>query len=47
MILELMARGGMGIGEVLKLKPVDVDGQKLIDVFLERHTIAVHHLLDF
>ena len=25
LILELMARGGMRIGEVLKLNPVDVD----------------------
>jgi len=30
LILELMARGGMRIGEVLKLKPFDVDGQRLI-----------------
>jgi len=30
LVRELMARGGMGIGEVLKLMPVDVDGRKLI-----------------
>jgi integrase/recombinase XerD len=30
LILELMARGGMRIGEVLKLTPEDVSGQKLL-----------------
>jgi integrase/recombinase XerD len=30
LILELMARGGMRIGEVLKLKPEDVNERKLI-----------------
>ena len=30
LILELMARGGMRIGEVLKLTPADIAGQKLI-----------------
>ncbi len=30
LILELMARGGMRIGEVLNLKPVDVNERKLI-----------------
>jgi integrase len=30
LILELMARGGMRIGEVLKLTPDDISGQKLI-----------------
>jgi integrase/recombinase XerD len=30
LILELMARGGMRIGEVLKLTPDDVSGQKLL-----------------
>ena len=30
LILELMARGGMRIGEVLKLTPGDIAGQKLI-----------------
>jgi integrase/recombinase XerD len=30
LILELMARGGMRIGEVLKLTPADVDERKLI-----------------
>ena len=30
LILELMARGGMRIGEVLKLTPADVDDRKLI-----------------
>jgi len=30
LILELMARGGMRIGEVLKLTPDDIAGQKLI-----------------
>lgn len=29
-MLELMARGGMRVGEVLKLKFEDVHGQKLI-----------------
>jgi integrase len=29
LILELMARGGMRIGEVLKLTLADVDGKKL------------------
>ena len=29
-ILELMARGGMRIGDVLKLKAVDVDDRKLL-----------------
>ncbi len=29
LILELMARGGMRIGEVLKLTPADVDERKL------------------
>jgi integrase/recombinase XerD len=29
LILELMARGGMRVGEVLKLTPTDVNGQKL------------------
>jgi integrase len=28
-MLELMARGGMRIGEVLKLTPADVDDRKL------------------
>ena len=30
LILELMARGGMRIGEVLKLTPDDITGQKLL-----------------
>ena len=30
LILELMARGGMGVGEVLKLTPRDVNDQKLV-----------------
>ena len=30
LILELMARGGMRIGEVLKLTPTDMDSRKLI-----------------
>ena len=30
LILELMARGGMRIGEVLKLTPADIDDRKLI-----------------
>ena len=30
LILELMARGGMRISEVLGLKPTDIDGQKLL-----------------
>jgi integrase/recombinase XerD len=30
LILELMARGGMRIGEVLKLTPNDISGQKLL-----------------
>jgi integrase/recombinase XerD len=30
LILELMARGGMRIGEVLKLKPQDIQDRKLI-----------------
>ena len=30
LMLELMARGGMRIGEVLKLTPRDVNGRKLI-----------------
>ncbi|MEA1947200.1 MAG: hypothetical protein U9N83_07830 [Thermodesulfobacteriota bacterium] len=30
LILELMARGGMRIGEVLKLTPDDIAGQKLL-----------------
>jgi integrase len=30
LMLELMARGGMRIGEVLKLTPADVDERKLI-----------------
>lgn len=30
LILELMARGGMRISEVLGLKPIDIDGQKLL-----------------
>jgi len=29
-LLELMARGGMRIGEALGLKPKDIDGQKLL-----------------
>lgn len=29
LMLELMARGGMRIGEVLKLTPEDIDGQRL------------------
>jgi integrase/recombinase XerD len=29
LMLELMARGGMRVGEVLKLTPLDVDDQKL------------------
>ena len=28
--MELMARGGMRIGEVLKLTPSDIDDRKLI-----------------
>ena len=28
-ILELMARGGMRVGEVLKLKPKDIEGRRL------------------
>ena len=30
LILKLMARGGMRIGEVLGLRPEDIDGQKLL-----------------
>ena len=30
LILELMARGGMRISEVLGLRPIDIDGQKLL-----------------
>ena len=30
LILELMARGGMGIGEVLKLRPQDIQDSKLV-----------------
>jgi integrase/recombinase XerD len=30
LILELLARGGMRIGEVLKLTPADIDGIKII-----------------
>ena len=30
LLLELMARGGMRIGEVLKIRPADVDERKLI-----------------
>ncbi|BHH83768.1 tyrosine-type recombinase/integrase [Desulforhopalus sp. 52FAK] len=30
LLLELMARGGMRISEVLELKPKDLDGQKLL-----------------
>ena len=30
LILELMARGGMRVGEVLKLTPDDISGQKLL-----------------
>ena len=30
LLLELMARGGMRVGEVLKLRPRDVQGRKLI-----------------
>ena len=30
LMLELMARGGMRIGEVLKLKPKDIQGRKLV-----------------
>ena len=30
LILELMARGGMRIGEVLKLRPQDIQDRKLI-----------------
>jgi integrase/recombinase XerD len=29
LLLELMARGGMRIGEVLKLKPEDLDGVRI------------------
>jgi integrase len=30
LMLELMARGGMRVGEVLKLRPKDIQGRKLI-----------------
>ena len=30
LLLELMARGGMRIGEVLKIRPVDIEDQKII-----------------
>ena len=30
LLLELMARGGMRIGEVLKIRPMDVDNRKII-----------------
>jgi len=30
LILELMARGGMRVGEVLKLRPIDIQDRKLI-----------------
>ena len=30
LLLELMARGGMRIGEVLKIKPMDVENRKII-----------------
>ena len=29
-MLELMARGGMRIGEVLKMRPLDIQGRKII-----------------
>ena len=29
-MLELMARGGMGVGEVLKLTPIDIEDRKAI-----------------
>jgi hypothetical protein len=31
-MLELMARGGMPVGEVLKLRAMDVDDQKLLPI---------------
>jgi integrase len=30
LLLELMARGGMRIGEVLKIRPIDVENRKII-----------------
>ena len=30
LLLELMARGGMRIGEVLKIRPLDVENRKII-----------------
>ena len=30
LLLELMARGGMRIGEVLKIRPSDVEGRKIV-----------------
>ncbi len=32
LLLELMARGGMRVGEVLKLRPIDIDDRKIIIV---------------
>ena len=30
LVLELMARGGMRVGEVLKIRPIDIEDQKII-----------------
>ena len=30
LLLELMARGGMRVGEVLKIRPIDVENRKII-----------------
>lgn len=36
-MLELMARGGMRIGEVLKLRPKDIQDSKLVIIIIFRH----------
>ena len=44
-MLELMARGGLRIGEVLKLTPRDVNDRKLIIRIKKVRVAAVHDCL--
>ncbi len=40
LLLELMARAGMRISEVLKIRPIDIDGRK---IFLQAPKSGKHH----
>lgn len=42
LLLELMARGGMRVGEVLNLKVQNIHGRKLVNMKLNPHDLRRH-----